>query len=195
MALLGRGYDGWSGLARVGLADLRYDASALIHDFEPELIEGLLIHDLEPSFVCFGDGMAQVAEVDANRIARDFLMDVDVEEIPWHSSGTPAIGRGSTLSQGKRVATWTKRRPNLSMLFVHANGLLRRAADIGAHRLLCVELTSRREIATTAHDPKQTSRDGHIRPSEQTKRSSDAACAPSVFFGAEARSNRRRGSW
>jgi hypothetical protein len=48
------------------------------------LIESLLFHDLEPSFVCFGDGLVQVGKVDPDNVPRDIHVDVNVEEISWY---------------------------------------------------------------------------------------------------------------
>lgn len=76
--------DARSELPGYSLPNLRYDASALVHDFEPELIEGVLIHDLDPSLACVGDGMVQVGEVDADSVRRDRVVEVNMEEVPWH---------------------------------------------------------------------------------------------------------------
>ncbi len=68
----------------VRLADLRQDASALIHDFEPKLIEGFFIHDFSPSFFCFCDGVVQVGDLDTDGVSCDVAIEVHVKEISRH---------------------------------------------------------------------------------------------------------------
>ena len=46
------------------------------------MIERLFVRKFGPRFLRFGDGMVQVAHLDANRIARHVAIEVQVEKVP-----------------------------------------------------------------------------------------------------------------
>ena len=70
--------------ASIRLADLRQDPPALVHYFEPELINGLFIDEFSASLGCLGDGARQAGDLDTNRIALDIAIEVQAKEVPWH---------------------------------------------------------------------------------------------------------------
>jgi hypothetical protein len=72
-------------------ADLGDNAPVLIHNYQPKLIESVLLHDLEARLARFCDGVSQVPDFDADRVDRDCRTRLNVKEKPGHLRRTSRV--------------------------------------------------------------------------------------------------------
>ena len=88
-----------------GLPHLRKNATALVHDFKPELIKLALAHDLVPSLGGFGHGFPQARKLEAVVVSMHFVVTMDVKEISWHVA--PNVGNSREVRLGGLASNGT----------------------------------------------------------------------------------------